>query len=420
MIDKVVLTKPSTNAINTALTLTGSKSESNRALILQAVSGNAISLKNIGIADDTVGLQDLLQQHHNGATVLDAGPAGTTFRFLTAYLACQKGTVVLTGSERMKERPVGALVDALRGLNATIEYTEKEGYPPLKISGTGALKGGKTSIPGDISSQFISAILLSAPAFTEGLDLHITGEIHSIPYINMTVAFLREAGVEVQTPTEGNIKIKPAQKLSGSLHIEPDWSGASYWYAICALSEQATITLNGFKKTSLQGDKALVDIFENLGVQTKFTDTGIILTKDKNLIKKELAWDFTHCPDLAQTIFAVCAALKVKGNFTGLKSLRIKETDRVVAMQTELKKLGYALTFNEATSDVQIIPENNSLQKAKFIHTYHDHRMAMAIAPMVLAHESLGFENPAVVGKSYPNFWKDLEAIGFKAEMYGG
>ncbi|MEH6308283.1 3-phosphoshikimate 1-carboxyvinyltransferase [Olivibacter sp. CPCC 100613] len=395
--------------------LTGSKSESNRALILSALSNGKVRIQNLSNADDTVTLKavlDALDVPQQTRTI-DIGPAGTAMRFLTAYLSTVPGTFILTGSERMKQRPIGLLVDALRSIGAAINYTEQDGFPPLLIKGDFTQQGEEVSIKGDISSQYLSALLLVAPFLPKGLRLNILGALTSKPYVNMTLDMLREIGI-THTWTADSITIHKQTVQEAVLHVEPDWSAASYWYAVVALAPIGSrLFLPGLKDHSLQGDRAIVEIMANFGVKSTFENQGVRIEK-LAISEGTRFFDLKECPDLAQTVIACCAALKYDASFTGLETLKIKETDRIAALQNELAKFEV-----ELLEENQIYHLKTARQKKPenaFIKTYEDHRMAMAFAPLALAFDGLAIEDPAVVGKSYPAFWEHLASIGFELD----
>jgi 3-phosphoshikimate 1-carboxyvinyltransferase len=350
----------------------------------------------------------LLSENGPEADVLDAG---TTMRFLTAYYAVTGATKKMTGTPRMCERPIGILVDALRTLGADITYLNQEGYPPLQLNGFSFQGNREISIRGDVSSQFISAILMVAPLLPEGLKLQITGALGSKPYIEMTLAQMKHFGIRAQTDwTNGTIEI-PAQKYTlQPFAVESDWSGASYWYSMVALSpfEDSSLELLGLKEESLQGDAAIRDIMLPLGVKSTHTGRGYLLTKCEAV--SELAWDFTDCPDLAQTISVVAAAKNITLHLTGVESLKVKETDRVLALQNELIKLGASLKEVKSNELYTVSGSFSTEGTVPEIETYDDHRMAMAFAPVGLLREILIHE-PGVVAKSYPSFWKHVDLL---------
>ncbi|MBC7389528.1 MAG: 3-phosphoshikimate 1-carboxyvinyltransferase [Opitutaceae bacterium] len=402
MSDKIFVKKP-LNPIHTKIRLSSSKSESNRALIINAVSGNKCNLENLSDARDTITMQRLLL---SGEKTLDVIDAGTTMRFLIALMAAKGENKILTGTARMCERPVKILVEALRSLGADIDYLGTEGYPPVEIKSFKS-KTDKIQIKGDVSSQYISALLMISPLLPNGLQLELTGKVASRPYIEMTLDLMKHFGVS-HTWTDNIISISKQEYKANEYRIESDWSGASYWYSVVALAEQAEIELIGLKQNSLQGDSAIVKIMEKLGVTSKFTLDGILLTKQNS--EKEATIDFADCPDLAQTVVACAAAKGIKLKITGIESLKIKETDRILALQNELKK--YNASFNELSDGwYEVIPSTSIPENIK-ISTYDDHRMAMAFAPLAFKAD-IEIEDKHVVNKSYPGYWEDLKRAGF-------
>ena len=400
--------------------LEGSKSISNRVLIIRALCGQNFDIQNLSKAKDTETLVKLLGSQ---APELNAGPAGTTFRFLTAYLALQEGTQILTGSERMKQRPIGILVEALKTLGADIEYLDKEGFPPLKIHAPKNLgQINEVKISANVSSQFISALLLVAPALPKGLKLTLEGRVVSRPYIQMTLSIMKYFGV--RATWEGQTISVPAKTYQAKpFKVEADWSAASYYYEIAAFADVVDLELLGLFGDSLQGDSALMDIMESFGIQTTITSNGIQLSKSErtdNMFEQ----DFVTCPDLAQAIAVACAGVGWFGVLRGLETLYIKETDRVAALANELAKVG--VTFKKMPDSSQRHPfdhAHSSMGKAArmsniipFFNTYHDHRMAMCLAPLALLLGEVVIEDPLVVGKSYPSFWEDLGKLGFVIE----
>ncbi len=422
MSHNILLTKTGKTA-NGTINLTGSKSECNRALIIEALSDGKVKVKNLSDAADTVTLAGILKsgkldsvlsdsnnsEIENPISEINIGPAGTAMRFLTAYYTLQPEEVVLTGSARMKQRPIGVLVDALRELGAEIDYVENDGYPPIHIKGNLAQKTNRVSIKGDISSQYITALLLIAAKLPQGLELHIEGELTSRPYVEMTLAMLEQAGI--QHNWSGNvISITHQEFKETALPVEPDWSAASYWFAITALADEAEIFLTGLTAYSLQGDSVITEIMANFGITSQFKDGGVLLKKEAKPINKKL-FDMKKCPDLAQTVVVVCAALGHEATFTGLETLKIKETDRVKALQNELAKMGVKLI--EDNEHYTIDCSGKFIPERMFVNTYDDHRMAMAFAPLALMIPELEVEDAKVVEKSYPAFWTDLETVGF-------
>jgi 3-phosphoshikimate 1-carboxyvinyltransferase len=394
--------------------ITGSKSETNRLLLLQALYPNLV-LDNTSNSDDSeVMLQVLKNFQHSASSIqlFDVHHAGTAMRFLTAFFAIQEGKeIVITGSDRMKERPIEILAAALNHLGADISYLENEGFPPIRIKGK-KLTENKVALPAHVSSQYISALLLIASNLENGLELILDGEITSVPYIKMTLAFLNEIGIK--TSFEKNlITVKSKKVLMDSklITVESDWSSASYWYAIVAISEIGTqISLSSFKKNSVQGDSILVEIYKDFGVETVFNeDKSITISKTKNSQLSRVNYQLNNCPDIAQTIAVTCFGLGIDSDLYGLHTLKIKETDRLEALKTELVKLGATVTV---TNESLHIKASNRIHKNRVIKTYQDHRMAMAFAPLALK-VPIVIEDANVVTKSYPAFWEDLKRVGF-------
>ena len=387
------------------LIITGSKSESNRCLLLKALF-NDITIENLSNSDDTELMKNALSSNHS---LIDIHHAGTAMRFLTAYFATQNGRkTILTGSSRMKERPIRILVDALRNLGAKIEYSENEGFPPLKIQGQEFLKS-EVFLQANVSSQYISALLLIAPSLKNGLNLYLDGKITSIPYIEMTLALLNEVGIK--TSFESNkIKVFPYKgKNSKTLIVESDWSSASYFYSIVSLSSIGTkINISSYNKNSLQGDAILSKIYNSLGVSSKFNNSVLTIEKVSDDLPKSLDLDLSNTPDIAQTLAVSCLGLQINCNLTGLHTLKIKETDRLLALKNEIKKLG---TNIEISNNSLGINSPKPLLKNVEIKTYNDHRMAMSFAPLMLR-TNIFINDANVVSKSYPNFWNDLEKLG--------
>ncbi len=396
-----------------SVTLPTSKSISARALVMATLAGDC-QLHGLSDCDDTRVLQRALS---HPTPEIDIMAAGTAMRFATArFAACPGHTHILTGTERMQQRPIRLLVEALRALGAEIEYTAAEGFPPLRITGR-ELTGGEVTMPADVSSQYISALLMIAPTMPQGLTLHLTGAPASVPYINMTLSLMNNFGANARWTDKETLRVEPGGYKGGvEMTIEPDWSAASYWYEMVALSPDADahLLLPGLKAQSLQGDSCVWQIFEQLGVKTTFTEEGALLQKSHNLAKMPekdvLALDFTDCPDLAQTVVVTCAMQRRPLSFSGLQSLRIKETDRITALKTELQKLGVGLETDD--SHICFSPHAFTDAEAEpVIATYDDHRMAMAFAPCAYLHPSLRIANPEVVSKSYPDFWNAMEAL---------
>jgi 3-phosphoshikimate 1-carboxyvinyltransferase len=400
--------------INAEIALTGSKSESNRALIIGALSGGLVKINNLSDAVDTVTLNKILNEvikahDGNSSITVDVGHAGTAMRFLTAYLSIAKGLFHLTGSGRMKERPIKLLVEALQKLGAGIAYAGEDGYPPLDISRDFKQVTRNIKIQGNISSQYLSALLMIGPSLPLGLSLEIAGELTSRPYLEMTLSMLQDAGIG-HTWDGQTIHIENQSFKTTDLTIEPDWSAASYWYSIAALADQATIALPNLKGKSLQGDSRIRDIMIPFGVRTSQIPQGIVLKSGTSVAINEVM-DLKDCPDLAQTIIVCAAAKGLNLSFTGLETLKIKETNRVLALQQELAKIGVALKEDHEVYTLDCT-NLNFPQKVKF-QTYDDHRMAMAFAPLSLFINEVEMEDYQVVEKSYPDFWKDLEKTGF-------
>lgn len=429
----LILRKPD-HVVNATIKLTGSKSECNRALIIAALSEGKVKVENLSEAADTVTLAGVLESYQQSAVSnqqlnagqelmadssklvakeVNIGPAGTAMRFLTAFFTLQKQhQVILTGSERMKQRPIGILVDALRSLGAELIYVENEGFPPIKISGGFDQKTADITIKGDISSQYITALLLIASQLPLGLNLHIEGELTSKPYVEMTLSMLQQCSIQHQW--NGNvISIQNQSFQPSTIYVEPDWSAASYWYAIAALCDEAEIFLPGLTLYSLQGDSVITEIMANFGITSQFKDGGVWLKKEPKVVVRKI-FDFKTCPDLAQTVIVVCAALGHDASFTGLETLKIKETDRVKALQNELAKIGVELI--EKGQVYKLTCAKRSIPEKVFINTYEDHRMAMAFAPLALIVPEIEIEDFKVVEKSYPSFWDDLQKAGFSVK----
>ena len=435
--------------IVTDITLPASKSVSNRALLLQALCPKRqYAIDNLAVCDDTDHMLQGVEAKRKGAPLIDIGATGTAMRFLTAYLAITEGETVITGSERMQQRPIGTLVEALRTLGADITYINKEGYPPLRICGK-KLQGGALEIEAGISSQYISALLMIAPCLADGLTLHLKGNIASRTYIELTLELMRKYGAIAEWTDAHTIHVAPGNYEDIPLTVEGDWSAASYWYELVAVAahhgHKMAITLPALTPDSRQGDRVVAQLFEELGVKTEYSEKGaqLLIDKSQGLCQRarcKLAYkplsersqssttelsidksqfsifnfqfekDFTHCPDIAQTMAVTYCLLGIPYIFKGIHSLRIKETDRVAALINELKKLGYVL---RAEGDEQLVWDGTRCtpDEHPVIATYDDHRMAMAFAPAALCYEGLTIEHPEVVTKSYPGFWEDLEQI---------
>jgi 3-phosphoshikimate 1-carboxyvinyltransferase len=400
-----LLTQTTQQDLQAQIAITGSKSETNRLLLLQALFPNII-LENTSNSDDSEVMQEALNGNEE---VVDIHHAGTAMRFLTAYFAVSEGReVVLTGSPRMQERPIKVLVEALKQLGARITYEKEEGYPPIRIKGQ-KITAHKVSIPANVSSQYISALLLVAPKLENGIELTLVGEITSVPYIKMTLALLNDLNIE--TSFVGNvITVHPKKEVENKvMTVESDWSSASYFFSLVALAETATISLTSYKETSLQGDSALVEIYKQMGVISHFEKNKITLTKQPDFVYTDLNFDLNNTPDIAQTIVVTCLGLGIGCHLTGLHTLKIKETDRLEALRIELTKLGADISV---TNDSLTLVATKSIKQDVNIATYNDHRMAMAFAPLGLKVPII-IDNAEVVSKSYPDFWSDLKSLGF-------
>lgn len=405
--------------LDATVALPASKSISNRALIIYALSGGHIMPQNLSDCDDTEVIINAIRYMPD---VIDIKAAGTAMRFMTAYLSLMRGTHTLTGTERMKKRPIKILVDALRSLGAEISYLEEEGFPPLSITGT-KLTGAVLEMSGSVSSQYISAVLMIGPMLDKGFELRLTGDIISRPYIDLTLYMMNEFGADADWTSADTITIKPVPYKTREYLIENDWSGASYWYEMMALMDNpdAKLMLTGLKDGSKQGDSVARYIFSMLGVKTVFESKTsrkpqtVTITANGRCLPR-LEYDFINSPDLAQTFVVTCAAKGVRFHFKGLSTLKIKETDRIEALKKEMRKLGYVI---ESRNDSELIWDGETCepQMEKGIDTYEDHRMALAFAPYALKSGEIIINNPQVVTKSYPHFWESLEEVGFKIEV---
>lgn len=394
------------------LGLTGSKSETNRLLILQALWPE-LCLTNLAECDDASAMTAALKK---GKGEINVGHAGTAMRFLTAYFACLPGSsVVLTGSKRMKQRPIGILVDALNTLGANIQYLEAQGYPPLSIQGL-PIKGGQISMSGAVSSQYLTALMLVATKFDNGLTIDISGGLTSLPYLRMTASMLQILGVEANITNESITVRGTVQNQKQLLSVESDWSGASYWYSMVALSPNFSLSLGTLNENSLQGDRAIADLFDSLGVKTTFDPErkSIGLSHNEKPLPESVTWDLSNTPDLAQTIAVCCFGLGIGCHLSGLHTLKIKETDRLEALSVELTKLGARVTITERS--LSLAPRDGAINSDITIETYNDHRMAMAFAPLVTK-VPIKIAHPEVVSKSYPNFWKDMALVGVEFSL---
>ena len=403
--------------LNANINLPASKSISNRALIIYALSGGNIMPQNLSDCDDT---EVIINAIRNMPEVINIKAAGTAMRFMTAYLSVMQGTHTITGTERMKHRPIGVLVDALRKLGADIKYVENEGYPPLRITGR-KLTGGTLEIAGNVSSQYISALLMIGPALEKGLELRLTGDIISRPYIDLTLWMMREFGADAEWSAGDTISVKPQPYKNRDYVIENDWSSASYWYEMVALSSDhdATVKLSGLMDGSKQGDSVVKYIFSLLGVKTIYEskESGnlqMVTLKKSGRRVPRLEYDFVNSPDLAQTFVVACCMMNVPFHFRGLSTLKIKETDRIEALKTEMRKLGYVLTD---LKNCELKWDGTRCETAldTSIDTYEDHRMALSFAPASMKQQMV-INNPLVVSKSYPRYWDDLKSAGYRVE----
>ena len=410
---RIKVTAPA-HPIDCKIMLPSSKSISNRALIINALGKGTYQPENLSECDDTQVMVRALQASPDAT--IDIMAAGTAMRFLTAYLSVTPGKRIITGTQRMQQRPIQVLVNALRELGADINYTANEGYPPLEITGS-SLDKESISLPGNISSQYISALLMIAPTLTHGLTIQLTGEIISRPYIQLTLQLMKDFGADARWTKENELRVEPQLYKSIPYYIESDWSAASYWYLITALSKDAEITLPGLFKRSYQGDSKVADFFPLLGAHTGYKENNVILSKP-NLIDISQAThincDFTNQPDLAQTLVVACALQNTTFHFSGLQSLKIKETDRIAALIKEMRKLGYVLY--EKDGSILYWTGERCERSHEAIDTYDDHRMAMAFAPACLVMDDICINHPEVVSKSYPHYWEDLKASGFIIE----
>lgn len=387
------------------IAVTGSKSETNRLLLLKALFPN-ISLANTSNSDDSEVMEKALKGNDE---IVDIHHAGTAMRFLTAFFAVNEGReVVLTGSQRMQERPIKVLVEALSQLGALISYEKEEGYPPIRIKGQ-KITASKVSIPANVSSQYISALSLVAPKLENGIEITLVGDITSVPYIKMTLALLND--LDIQTSFEGNvIRVYPKQQVESKvMTVESDWSSASYFFSLVALADTASIALTSYKENSLQGDSALVEIYKQMGVNSRFENNTLILEKQADFKFESVNFDLNNTPDIAQTIVVTCFGLGIGCHLTGLHTLKIKETDRLEALRIEMTKLGANISV---TNDSLTLVPTEKINPNVTIATYNDHRMAMAFAPLALKVPII-IENAEVVSKSYPDFWEDMKKLGF-------
>ena len=385
--------------------LPSSKSVSNRALVLSALAGGQSKLYNLSEARDTNLMQSLITSEDK---IIDVMDAGTTMRFLTSYFAITNQNKILTGTTRMKERPISPLVNALRKLGTEIKYLEKDGYPPIEIKGFKNQQENEVSVPGNLSSQFISSLMMIGSSLPKGLTILLEGHVGSRPYIVMTQKIMQAFGANCHFEDK-TITVKSGSLKSVSYTIEPDWSAASYWYSFCSLADESELLLKGNFTQSTQGDQVMIEIGKLIGVSSEVVEGYLKLTKSNHV--NQIEWNFNDCPDLAQTVLPLCAVKGIEGTFTGLESLRIKETDRIFALQTELAKIGAQLT--EPTIGIwKLIPSKGKFEAKYDFSTYHDHRMAMGLAPLATKF-NVGFDDLSVINKSYPRYWEDLKSLGF-------
>ena len=414
----IVISNPD-KILKGSIQLPASKSISNRLLLIRAISGKDFIINNLSDADDTVLLQKLLstilqRTDRKKVVELDTANAGTVMRFLTSYLSMMPGKWVLTGSDRMKQRPIGILTDALKQLGASIDFLAKPGYPPLLIGG-GGLHGRELTIDSGVSSQFTTALLLVAPNLPDGLILHLKGRTVSSPYVELTIRLMQLFGLKVKLG-KTRIHVKPGIYDPHEFTVESDWSAAAFWYEAAVFANDVDLELQGLSLDSLQGDSILPVIYQNFGISTEFTDHGIHLTKRQKKIDG-FYFDFTDFPDIAQAVIATCAGIGIRGRFEGVQSLQIKETDRLRAMKNEVEKLGIHVAFSgdgDIITALEIKPTKPAFPNGLTFETYGDHRTAMSLAPFALKTEMVKILNPDVVVKSYPRFWEHLKNTGFE------
>ena len=418
---KTITVKKADHDLVGSIQLPSSKSISNRLLIIRALSSDDFNIERLSDSDDTILLQDLLRrirEHHGRTemTELDTSNAGTVMRFLTAYLSMVPGKWILTGSERMKQRPIGILVDGLISMGAHIDYLSRLGYPPVMIHGS-SLKGQEIIVDPGISSQFVSALILIGPKIPGGLTLHLSGPAVSFPYVEITIGLLKDFGIHV-VHERSRIFIHEGNYIPSDFIVESDWSAAAFWYEAAAMADHVDLELVGLFRKSLQGDSEISNIFRSFNVVTEYTPTGIHLTKSSQPLREgQFKFNFSDHPDIAPPVITCCAMLGMNGRFTGLKSLQIKETDRLLALKTEFEKIGITA---ETYSTGNLIPAMEikaspvECRPGLLINTYGDHRMAMTFAPLAILNGNICIENPDVVTKSYPGFWNDLLSVGFE------
>lgn len=396
--------------------LPASKSESNRLLVIDAILGtDDLQIENLSESNDTKVLKTALEtlvrlKGTNISVTLDIQDSGTAMRFATAFASAINVKSLIIGSERMKERPIGILVNTLKEIGANIRYMENDGYPPIVVEGK-RIKGGVIDIDASISSQYISALMLLAPKMTNGLIMYLKGDIASYPYIKMTAKVMEHFGVEILMHENAIAIKKQAYSARNEYKVESDWSAASYWYEMAAFSENVDLFLHGLKRDSIQGDAIIAEVFEQFGVHSEFLESGVRLTKTNNHCQ-HFKLDFLNYPDMVQTLVCTSTGLGISGEFHGLRNLRFKETDRIHALHTELKDMGVILD----SSEDKIVLSESVVKTSRPVRTFADHRMAMSFAPLAIPLGEITIESPNVVSKSYPNFWEDLKKSGFTIE----
>jgi len=402
---------PPEAVVQDTIYIISSKSISNRMLVIRSLAGSEALLENLSKSDDT---RLMLNALNDTTPTRDVGHAGTAMRFLTACFAVRGGPVVLTGSERLRQRPVGPLVDALRSLGAGIEYPGKEGFPPVRITRK-LTRGGEVTVRGDVSSQFISALMMIGPVLEGGLLIRLRGEVVSDTYLRMTLRLMNRCGIDADFSGD-LIRIPEQPYRVEPMRVESDWSAASYWYMVAALLPGSSITLPGLTSDSLQGDSVIMQLFEPLGVETRSGEEGITVVSAEKTLPERFEHDFTGCPDLVQTCACTLCALGVRFRFTGTRTLRIKETDRIAALQKELSRLGFVLKAGEEGTWIAWEGDRCDPEAGPVISTYHDHRMAMSFAPLAVRFPGMAIRNPMEVTKSYPAFWDHMRQAGFRVE----
>ena len=395
--------------INCEVALTSSKSISNRVLIIRALSGASFRIDNLSTSTDT---QVLLSALSNLSEEINVKDAGTAFRFLVSYLSAQTGRFILTGSSRMKLRPIGPLIDSLHQLGAKIDYLEEEGFPPINIIGKKII-GGQVTLNRSLSSQFASSLLMISPYFENGLTLELVGEESSDSYLEMTIGIMKYFGADINRETK-RIVVSPKLYTSKDFKVENDWTAASYWYSLCALNPGSEFALHGLNESSYQGDSIVANLMQAFGVNTKFEKERVVISSVYEKLSNSIAdfkFDFSSHPDLVMTFAVLCAAKRINGTFTGIHTLRIKESDRLAVLKTELNKCGVEVLIEE--NNMKIVSKG-TFKHPEIINVHNDHRIAMAFAPLASVLSSVSFDDINVVAKSYPEFWKQLSLTGLK------